>query len=195
LEELMRPRLRSFGTALLLLSALSALGVAQAHDPGAGCTHDHGSNKITCNENNNTVTGTSGRDIIWTYGGDDTVNAGAGDDDIHGGGHSDTLRGSDGRDDLFGGGGDSVDRLGGGNGPDDLKDTDGLPPFSAPWSDETDIVCAGTDSHLDTVNVRDDDTYDKIYVDKGEDDYQIDIVFHMEFKETDLVLKANDCPF
>jgi Ca2+-binding RTX toxin-like protein len=81
---------------------------------------DTGAVSITLNvtgivgtEVNNTLTGTTGNDIIRGLGGNDTLSGELGDDVMFGGEGNDTLKGRDGNDTMYGGNGD--DYLEGGN--------------------------------------------------------------------------------
>jgi Ca2+-binding RTX toxin-like protein len=65
-----------------------------------------------------TITGTSGRDVIRAFGDTDLISGGDGNDVIYGNGDSDTLSGNAGTDRLYGGNGDDV--LQGGDGNDVL---------------------------------------------------------------------------
>ena len=67
-------------------------------------------------ETNNTLTGTTGNDIIRGLGGNDTLSGELGDDVMFGGDGNDTLKGRDGNDTMYGGAND--DYLEGGNGDD-----------------------------------------------------------------------------
>lgn len=64
-----------------------------------------------------TLTGTSGADVICCFGGNDTVNAGGGNDWICGGDGNDTLNGEGGNDIILSGNGD--DAVNGGSGTDE----------------------------------------------------------------------------
>ncbi len=66
-----------------------------------------------------TISGTTGDDLIRGYAGNDTINAGTGDDLVYGGADNDTLRGDAGNDWLYGGQG--ADTLYGGAGNDVLS--------------------------------------------------------------------------
>nr|WP_310886896.1 calcium-binding protein [Pseudomonas cannabina] len=79
-----------------------------------------------------TLSGTSGNDLIDAGAGDDTVNGGSGNDTLSGGAGADTLNGDGGNDLLQGGagndtlyGGDGNDVLDGGAGNDQLNGGDG----------------------------------------------------------------------
>jgi len=124
--------------------------------------------KVGTNKNE-TITGTSGADMILGLNGDDTVNAGsgndlvcggngvgtvnggAGDDTIDGGNGNDTLRGDAGNDLLIGGSGN--DRLEGGNDNDTLTGGSGADSFSGgPGVDTaTDFTTSQGDTNDGTV--------------------------------------------
>ncbi|PWW24524.1 5'-nucleotidase/hypothetical protein [Geodermatophilus normandii] len=73
---------------------------------------------ITGTPGDDTVSGTTGVDVVMGLGGDDTISGGNADDVVCGGAGNDTLSGGNGDDRLLGGFGDDV--LGGGNGDDTL---------------------------------------------------------------------------
>jgi VCBS repeat-containing protein len=68
------------------------------------------------NNNNNTINGTGGSDLVFGLGGNDIINAGAGNDWVFAGSGSDIVFGGDGNDILFGDSGN--DTLNGGRGSD-----------------------------------------------------------------------------
>ncbi|WP_122290019.1 calcium-binding protein [Pseudomonas savastanoi] len=83
-------------------------------------------------DSDETLSGTSGNDVISAGAGDDTVNGGSGNDTLSGGAGADTLNGDAGNDLLQGGagndtlyGGDGNDVLDGGAGNDQLNGGDG----------------------------------------------------------------------
>jgi len=77
------------------------------------------SQAIAGDDSANTLTGTSGNDILLGYGGNDSLSGGDGDDILVGGAGNDTLNGGAGRDILIGGPGN--DTLTGGIGSDTFK--------------------------------------------------------------------------
>lgn len=68
------------------------------------------------NNNNNTINGTGGSDLVFGLGGNDVINAGAGNDWVFAGSGNDIVFGGDGNDILFGDSGN--DTLNGGRGSD-----------------------------------------------------------------------------
>jgi hypothetical protein len=97
-------------------------------------------------DKNETLTGTSGTDMIFGLNGDDTINAGDGNDLACGGNGNDTLRGQDGNDTLSGALGN--DRLEGGNNDDTLTGGAGADFFSG--GPGTDTAADFTPSQGDT---------------------------------------------
>jgi Ca2+-binding RTX toxin-like protein len=73
-------------------------------------------------DEDDTLKGGNGNDIIIDGGGDDDISGGAGNDLLIGGAHNDTLNGDDGNDAIFGGSGD--DHIFGGIGNDAIWDED-----------------------------------------------------------------------
>jgi Ca2+-binding RTX toxin-like protein len=67
-------------------------------------------------DTDNSLTGTTGRDLIYGRGGEDTLDGGEGNDVLYGGDGNDTLYGGEGDDQLTGG--EGADYMEGGNGND-----------------------------------------------------------------------------
>lgn len=100
-----------------------------------------------------TLTGTSGNDVICGLAGADTINAGGGNDVVFGGLGSDTINGAAGIDSLLGGdGGDTInggadaDRVFGGTGADTLRGDDANDLVVGGPSDDSVIGGAGKDT-------------------------------------------------
>jgi Ca2+-binding RTX toxin-like protein len=105
-----------------------------------------------------TLTGTSGNDLIRGYAGDDVISAGGGDDIVYGGADNDTLRGGAGRDALYGGQGTDVlygdagnDLLSGGSGDDTLYGGLGADVFRWQLGDQGTGSAPATDTVKDFV--------------------------------------------
>ncbi len=81
--------------------------------------HSAAANTITGDDGNNSLSGTSGKDLIKGLGGDDILLGKAGKDKLYGGDGDDQLSGGKGNDKLFGGAGE--DGLVGGKGNDVLR--------------------------------------------------------------------------
>ena len=87
--------------------------------PTTGCTVNGVRNQVCRGTlGTDTITGTSGADVIVGLGGNDTINGGNNDDRICGGDGTDTLNGDNGNDRLFGQ--NNNDTLNGNNGNDAL---------------------------------------------------------------------------
>lgn len=104
---------------------------------------------IDGNENDNSITGTSGADNIKGNGGADTIAGSGGDDTLSGGSGNDDIDGGSGNDTIFGGNGD--DTITGGRGDDTIIGGRG-----------DDVMSAGNNSPSDTFVIRDGDGNDTI---------------------------------
>lgn len=168
--------------AMMLLSVTTAA----AHDAGTGCSHDHATSRIICNDSDNHFVGTGDRDKVQLLAGDDRGDGFGGNDLIYGGPGSDKIQGSGGVDNIYGQKGN--DTINGGKGADDLYDGDNRDPV------DDDNLCAGRDRAVDYLDAKDGDTSDILYIDRGEDNFERDVIATASAVYHDRVLPAADCP-
>lgn len=134
---------------------------------------------IDGDNNDNTLTGTSGDDTINGYDGNDSIDGGSGNDTINGGDGNDSIDAGDGNDQLYGGkgndtidGGDGNDTISGGAGNDSIDAGDGNDTIDGGSGNDTidggdgnDTIDGGAGN--DTIYGG--DGYDKLYGGKGDD--------------------------
>ncbi|MFP5381738.1 MAG: VCBS domain-containing protein, partial [Gammaproteobacteria bacterium] len=118
-------------------------------------------------QSSQSLTGTTGNDLIRAYAGDDTINAGDGNDLAYGGAGNDTLNGGNGNDWLFGGVGNDVldggagnDTLLGGAGNDILTGGLGADVFKWTLTDRGSAGAPALDTITDFDNVDNSDKLD-----------------------------------
>ncbi|MBN8939829.1 MAG: Hint domain-containing protein [Rhizobiales bacterium] len=104
----------------------------------------NGDDSLTGTSGNDVISGGDGDDIIVGRGGDDTLNGDAGDDILRGGAGNDVLNGGDGDDQLYGGAGNDV--LDGGDGDDQLRGGAGNDTLSGGGGDDQLYGGAGNDT-------------------------------------------------
>ena len=122
--------MRSQGSLLYAVAVAVLLAVVLSAAPASAACSGQTCNGLTCticgdNNDNLSLNGTSGADVICGLGGSDIIDAGGGNDTVCGGSGNDSLYGGDGTDTLFGEGdsddlrGDAgADTLDGGSGTD-----------------------------------------------------------------------------